>query len=601
MIVSRMVNQNSIQTQRPGWSWPRFPWQRNDSSQRFRQTPSSPDSQYGFPSNMSRIDNANLMQSYTLINNPHHFNIWGPPPPYSDPNSPVRRNRTYPYTQCQTIADHSGIMLQPIQAPPNQTNITTMDCNQPIVSELHHSIEQICATPTHTTHRIKNRLNGFKAKDSNDSASLSDSDTQRESNHSNTLPFRKARKKIENGVKSIGPHQSTSRVNVQRVFSSTQIDCNRPHDNIPSCSTTNYMHGKIKIGPNNGVENSGFQSIEDDHIINMSPPENYTNDNEQTIITNNNRDIFSRARLQFTNRDHENISGSYNGNHQPLPSTSPRNHHVNSNSNSSHSLPKDLTRYSFCSVESGEKTDYTDLSPMTPSTPYANKESNAIALAFQREIKQQQQSQQITTPHNNIYKDHSEAGSSNSTQMYTTRYFDSIDHKRDVASAAAAAANSKSSMRGKNIQEIHLRPTLQHANAVTNHSIPSIDSGATSLDNLNASVSMLQKFERRSVYQRPTYSFASAHNTPRHNHNVKHNLLSVTPKKRNVYATQSLGTNSNVTDMTIDLMRLTSMRKDNIKQDDSNVNNTKSERERSTNASDDNNIWPGHSSSDVRL
>lgn len=76
MIVSRMMNQNAMQTQRPGWSWPRFPWQRTEN-QRFRQTPSSPDSQYGFSTNMSRLDNSNMMQSYTLINNPHHFGIWG--------------------------------------------------------------------------------------------------------------------------------------------------------------------------------------------------------------------------------------------------------------------------------------------------------------------------------------------------------------------------------------------------------------------------------------------------------------------------------------------------------------------------------------------
>lgn len=590
MIVSRMVNQNPLQTQRPGWSWPRFPWQRNDS-QRFRQTPSSPDSQYGFSSNMSQIDNANLMQSYTLINNPHPFNIWGPPPPYSDPNSPVRRNR-YPYNQCQQITDHSGIVLQPIQSAQHQTSHTTLDCNPAVVNERHHSVEQLCATPTHTMHRIKNRLNAFKAKDPNDSATLSDSDTQRESNHSNTLPFRKARKKIENGAKSIGPHQSTSRVNVQHVFSSTQnmsalarrIDGNNlGHGNMASCSA-NFIHGKLKSGPSSGVENSAFQSIEDDRIINMSPPENYSNDNISTI---NNRDLFSRSSLQFSNREHDSIE-TYNV--QSLPSTSPRNH------NSSHSLPKDLTRYSICSAESGEKTDYTDLSPMTPSTPYANTDTNAIHLAFQREINQQKQQQQThNNINNNIFKDHSEAGSSNSTQMYNTRYFDSIEHKRDASN----------NMRGKNVQEIHLRPTLQHTNVVSNHQlIPSINSGATALDNLNASVSVYQKFERRSVYQRPTYSFASAHNTPRHNHNVKHSLSSATPKKRNVYATQSLGTNSNMTgigEMTINLMRLSNMRKENNKTDESNSNKTERNTIDAQNKASDENIWPGHSSSDVRL
>lgn len=127
MIVSRMVNQNSMQTQRAGWSWPRLPWQRTEN-QRFRQTPSSPDSQYGFSTNMSRLDNANMMQSYTLINNPHHFGIWGPPPPYSDPNSPIRRNR-YQYNQCQQITEPTNVAIQPISATAHQTNIANLDCS----------------------------------------------------------------------------------------------------------------------------------------------------------------------------------------------------------------------------------------------------------------------------------------------------------------------------------------------------------------------------------------------------------------------------------------------------------------------------------------
>lgn len=541
MIVSRMVNQNSMQTQRPGWSWPRF-WQRNDS-QRFRQTPSSPDSQYGFnnnfSTNMSRIDNTNMMQSYTLINNPHHFGIWGPPPPYSDPNSPVRRNR-YLYNQCQQITEHSGVVIQPIAAAAHQPNLNNIDCTQPIVNENHHSIEQICAThsPIHSNHRIKNRLHAFKAKDSTDSATMSDSDTQRDSSHSNTLPFRKARKKIENGAKSIGPNQSTSRVNVQNIFSSTQnmsisgrLDNGRTHENIPSCSS-NFMQTKMKTTSNAGVENTGYQSMED--ILITSPTGNYSHDNEQTI---NSREIFTRSRMQFPTRDYEKLN-TLNPNVQSYSMTSPRNH------NSSHSLPKDLTRYSICSAES-EKTEYTDISPMTPSTPYTNDDStNAIALAFQREMKQQQQ---------RSYKDYSEASGSNSTPMYSTRYFDATDHKRDVSN----------SIRGKNVPEIHMRSTMQHPNVASNHLL-SVDNGS-SLDNLNASTTLYQKFERRSVYQRPTYSFASAHSTPGHSHstttNMKHNTTTATPKKRNIYATHSLGSPSNLSS-DIDLMRLTNMRKE---------------------------------------
>lgn len=496
-----LVNQNSIQSQRPGWSWPRFPWQRSDN-QRFRQTPSSPDSQYGFSTNMSRLDNSNMMQSYTLINNPHHFGTfsWGPPPPYSDPNSPLRRNR-YLYNQCQQITEHGGMVIQPISTVSHQPNMAAMDCNQPMVSENHHSIEQICATPTHSNHRIKNRLNAFKPKDSTESATLSDSDTQRESStHSNTLPFRKARKKIENGAKSIGSNQSTSRVNVQNIFSSTQnmsvsgrLDNNgRMHDNRPSCSS-NFVHSKVKNATNVGVENSGFQSMEE----------------------------------AFPNREYEKFS-NLNAHMQHYSPVMSRNH------SSSHSLPKDLTRYSICSAES-EKTEYTDVSPMTPMTPM-NDDSNAIALAFQREMKNQQR----------LCKDRSVASgsNSNSTPTYSARYLESGNHSSNIT-------------RPKNVPEIHLRSTMQH--------MMSINNGA-SLDNLNTPTTLYQQVERKSVYQRPTYSFASGHSTSGHSHNntnPKHNLTT-TPKKRNIYATHSLGSPSNLSNMSgdIDLVRLTNMRKE---------------------------------------
>lgn len=599
MIVSRMVNQNSLQQQRPGWSWPRFPWQRNDN-QRFRQTPSSPDSQYGFSTNMSRLDNSNMMQSYTLINNPHHFGIWGPPPPYSDPNSPIRRNR-YLYNQCQQISEHSGVVLQPISATPHQSNLNGMDCSQPVmVSENHHSIEQICATPTHSNHRIKNRLNAFKARDSTDSATLSDSDTQRDSTHSNTLPFRKARKKIECGAKSIGSNQSTSRVNVQNIFSSTQnmsisgrLDNNgRLHENIqPGCSS-NFMHTKLKNVPNSGVENSGYQSMED--IIITSPSGNYSNDNDQMPI-NNNRDIFTRSRMHFPSRDYEKLN-TLTANVPHYSSSSPRNH------SSSHSLPKDLTRHSICSAES-EKTEYTDVSPMTPSTPYTGEDANAIALAFQREMKHQQQHQQHQVARS--YKDHSEACGSNSTPMYSSRYFDSIDHKRDT---------SANNTRAKNMPEIHMRSMQQqqqhHSNVNSNHLL-STDNGS-SLDNLTASTNMYQKFERRSVYQRPTYSFASAHSTPGHSHSsgssMKHNVSTTTPKKRNIYGTHSLGSPSTLTGVIIggssgdiDLVRLTNIRKE-TKGDDVNAgkdNDRKSYDSHSKNTLGDSD-WPDHNS-DRRL
>lgn len=509
----------------------------------------------------------------------------------------MRRGRyQYSHTnQCQQLVEPPGVVLPSIQSTAHQANVTQLDCTQPIVTE-NHSIEQICSTPTHSNHRIKHRLNAFKIKDTGDSGALSDSDTQRDSTQSNTLPFRKARKKIENGAKSIGPHQSTSRVNVQTVFSSTQnmstgnrIDIGRAHENIGAGCSSNFVY-KTKTGPNNGVDNTGFHSVEDDQIIDTLPQEIYVNEI-------GNRDVFMRNRLQFVNRDYEKLN-AFNSNIQ-LPSTSLRTH------SSSHSLPKDLTRYSICSAESGEKTDYTDLSPMTPSTPHSAKDSNAIGLAFQREMKHQQpqqlQPQQVT--HTKVYKDMSEASSS-SNQVYNSRYYDSIEAKRDAVN----------NLTPKSLHEIHLRPIVHNANVTQNSHITAHDTNPT-YDNLNAvnAPAHYAKFERSSVYQRPTYSFASAHSTPGHSHSTKYNSLttSITPKKRRVHGTQSLAlaTSSGVSsigDLSTDLQRLANIRKESAKDDPNHTNQderqpTPFDSHSSHNKTLNETEWSDHSSGDRRL
>lgn len=511
----------------------------------------------------------------------------------------MRRGRyQYNHTnQCQQIVEHP---LPSIQATTHQTSITPLDCSQSIVNENHHSVEQICTTPNHSNHRIKHRLNAFKIKDTNDAATLSDSDTQRDSIQSNTLPFRKARKKIvENGAKSIGPHQSngTARVNVQTVFSSTQnmsTGINRTHDNIGASCSTNFVHIKMKNNHSNGLDNSGFQSMDDDlQIVDAMPVEMYVNEI-------GNRDVFMRNRLQFVNRDYEKLN-AFNSNVQ-LPSTSLRTH------SSSHSLPKDLTRYSICSAESGEKTDYTDLSPMTPSTPHSNKDSNAINLAFQRELKSQHQQQVHQIQHSKMYKDISEASGSSSTQPYSSRYYDSTEHKRDTIST---------NLTPKSLQEIHLRPIAQHPNLAQNNHMSTHDNNATynNLNTVNAPIHY-PKFERNSVYQRPTYSFATAQSTSGHSSNGANSnkysvTTSITPRKRRIHATQSLAiTNSNVVsslgDLSTDLQRLANIRKESAK--DETSHNSQDERQSSPyeihnshSKTLNENDWSDHSSGDRRL
>ncbi|XP_054281332.1 uncharacterized protein LOC128999000 [Macrosteles quadrilineatus] len=89
-----------------GWSWRRLPWSRqpatlpppsNQSSGGYHQplNCSSPDSQYGFNSDQGRVATVSSGNaSYTVIEpvmTPGcHVYHWGPPPPYSDPNSPSR-------------------------------------------------------------------------------------------------------------------------------------------------------------------------------------------------------------------------------------------------------------------------------------------------------------------------------------------------------------------------------------------------------------------------------------------------------------------------------------------------------------------------------
>lgn len=52
---------------------------------------SSPDSQYGFSSEPGHVATVSSgSASYTVVQNSGHMYHWGPPPPYSDPNSPSR-------------------------------------------------------------------------------------------------------------------------------------------------------------------------------------------------------------------------------------------------------------------------------------------------------------------------------------------------------------------------------------------------------------------------------------------------------------------------------------------------------------------------------
>lgn len=482
---SRIMSSSNQRSRGPGWSWPRMPWQRSDP-QRFRQTPSSPDSQYGF-SNHSNVPEGTILgqppTGYTVISNPP-YGIWGPPPPYSDPNSPARRGH-YQYmhpSQCPPMNE------QVISSP--QPNLTVLECHQHSLATENHSIESYCPQTTTTpsnnpSHRSNvKRQNNFKSKENYENTP-SDSDAGPRCGNtvdrfSNTLPARKTKKRLDcNGAKSIGPnHQSSAaqRINVQNVVftnNSSSSSCNNSnnsnsnngqqinHENNRSSNTNNMQsltiennhlflnseiknsniaqsstHSKIRriksggggnisggggVICSDGVENSGFQSIENEEgkIIEPSESEVYfadvssccnmsvKNDNyyEETGSSSNN---LRQSKMMKTENDSFPINATPSGtatsnsmkddnedylvqrfgkretsirSRLPFPqllssTTTTTDDYDKMQLNIPHITPrtslmqKDLSRQSMCSNESGEKTDYTDLSPATPASNY---------------------------------------------------------------------------------------------------------------------------------------------------------------------------------------------------------------------------------------
>ncbi|XP_049846658.1 uncharacterized protein LOC126299048 isoform X2 [Schistocerca gregaria] len=209
-------------THRPtsGWSWCRLPWARGnttnqntrESSQNYRNTTSSPDSQYGFSSRPNpdmhnhqgerRVGVASVqVESY----GPGYY-MWGPPPPYSNHSSPAHREPIL------GVIPHSSSM------------------SPPCVSHVHRHChvqgqfrgEQNCfgnsqlqAAGSNDTNVEEDRKNVLTENYTNaDESKLpvsADSSSENTKNSSvnrervsNTLPVRKAKKRIDiSSVKSV--------------------------------------------------------------------------------------------------------------------------------------------------------------------------------------------------------------------------------------------------------------------------------------------------------------------------------------------------------------------------------------------------------------
>ncbi|SPP85258.1 uncharacterized protein LOC117587099 isoform X2 [Drosophila guanche] len=280
-----------------GWSWPRMPWQRTtpDTGRRFRQAAASPDSQYGFSSATAMTADGNQMlieepavgATYNGMPPPNAlpYGVWGPPPPYSDPNSPARRGY---YQYLQPTACLAG--------NPSTTTValTQEQLHQQAMQHQHqhqHSHAHVHAHPQQQQQLQLQRIQGQSATlERMDGLSLSsmtgnmngmtstrssaykskveyentpsDSDgggnVRERDRCSNTLPTRKLKKRIEagTGAKSIGPQSNPSqqRPNVQQLFAK-QDHQQPPQQQQPAQSGAQQAQTQSSTG----VENSGYQ------------------------------------------------------------------------------------------------------------------------------------------------------------------------------------------------------------------------------------------------------------------------------------------------------------------------------------------------------
>ena len=491
-VTNRQLAQVPTRNHRPGWSWPRLPWQRNEP-QRYRQTPSSPDSQYGFTNSTNVPDHATMQgmqqainnpSGYTVIGGPPHYGVWGPPPPYSDPNSPARRGGRYQYihpSHCQQIIDHNSM--------PNaqQSNIAILECHQHSSSTDSHSMEQFCSQQQ--THRnIIKRQSGNKTKESYENT-LSDSDGPRD-RFSNTLPVRKQKKRTEIGAKSIGHNnQSTapsSRVNVQNVFIQPNNKCN-PNQAIETNyeyheasepGSTNQNHIKQMRRSKAGVENSAFlsvEAIENDKCIEPPESEVYFADVSSCCNMSVKNDNFydetnQKLMDKFSKEENEDYLVQRFGKREasirsrlPFPQMIPEDYEkpnqltctVMTSSRPSMQMQKDISRQSMCSMDSGEKTDFTDLSPATPSSCYVPN----YTLEENDEIKYQSN-----------YPSSSSSNNNSAAQSHFSLNYKSNDFSEPTSSSFVASfpysCNEQSQeahrRTTKNLQDIFLAPDAQY-------------------------------------------------------------------------------------------------------------------------------------------
>lgn len=261
--VGDNTNRDRVTT---GWNWRRLPWTRNtsqsdahrDNSLPYQIGSSSADSQYGF-SNRSGTDaihhqgdpNTGSTGSYSVLDNRPPIGgvyVWGPPPPYSNPNSPARR---------------------PLQSPARYHHI-------------HHHMhghESHCQLNEENQFRNSRRPRLHCNKDNYENtteAEVQHSNDNEESTDSSscvdrishTLPVRKIKKKADMASIKSTNQSSTSRTNIQNVFNNSKDESKNEDEHyhepsVPDKSKQKNESQQCRFLPRlQGVENAAFQNQE---------------------------------------------------------------------------------------------------------------------------------------------------------------------------------------------------------------------------------------------------------------------------------------------------------------------------------------------------
>ncbi|KAG5868087.1 hypothetical protein JTB14_008545 [Gonioctena quinquepunctata] len=250
-----------------GWSWRRLPWSRSnvgqtdsqrDHSLTYQGGISSADSQYGF-SNRSGGENtlqdqmAGSTGSYSILDNRPPVGgvyVWGPPPPYSNPNSPARR---------------------PTQSPGRYHHIHHHNHGHESHCQMNSENNQFRNSRRARPHfsnkdNYENTITEPEIHQPNDNSESTDTSSCVD-RVSHTLPARKMKKRTDMAsVKSNA--QMPNRTNVQNLFSQTaqeegKIDAEHDYHEPSAPEGKSGDSQKCRFLPRlQGVENAGFQTQE---------------------------------------------------------------------------------------------------------------------------------------------------------------------------------------------------------------------------------------------------------------------------------------------------------------------------------------------------